>query len=383
MSPRSGESNGEDSVGEFEDFFENSLNGYLFSTPGGIIFRSNPRVSGWMGTTPEQIKGKRFSDLLTIGGRILYETHLSPLLRMQGYIEEVMLELKGDDGKRIPVLVNGLEKRDESRRAMMIYYTLFRATDRIRYEQNLREARSIAEVSLSDERMTSALREQFIAVLGHDLRTPLTAISTGIGFLGEVSPLNANGVLLAETIKSSATRMGELINDVMDFARGRLGGGISLTREETLVDAILRHVLDELRTGHPGREIVAEFDLENPINCDPLRLSQLLSNLVGNALSHGRSDGPVRVRARMEPGCFELSVSNTGDPIPADMLERLFQPFTRDEVRPSLQGLGLGLYIASQIANAHGGELNAISTVEETRFTFRMPLHGSDPMGDG
>lgn len=374
MSSPSGESAGEHPAGKFEDFFENSLNGYLFSTPEGTIIRANPRIAGWLGKTPEQITGKRFSDLLTVGGRILYETHLSPMLRMQGYFEEVMLELKDEDGKRISVLVNGLERRDESGRVVVIHHTLFRATDRIRYEQNLREARSIAEGSLSDERVTSALREQFIAVLGHDLRNPLTAITTGIGFLGEISPLNENGVHLAETIKNSAARMGELIENVMDFARGRLGGGITLSRADTLLEPILRHVVDELRTGYPGREIVTEFHLPDPTHCDPVRLSQLLSNLVGNALTHGEAGGTVIVRARKDSGSFELSVSNTGVPISAATLDRLFQPFARDEVRPSLQGLGLGLYIASQIANAHGGELSVESTVEETRFTFRMPV---------
>lgn len=374
MSSPSGESAGEHPAGKFEDFFENSLNGYLFSTPEGTIIRANPRVAGWLGKIPEQITGKRFSDLLTVGGRILYETHLSPMLRMQGYFEEVMLELKDEDGKRISVLVNGLERRDESGRVVVIHHTLFRATDRIRYEQNLREARSIAEGSLSDERVTSALREQFIAVLGHDLRNPLTAITTGIGFLGEISPLNENGVHLAETIKNSAARMGELIENVMDFARGRLGGGITLSRADTLLEPILRHVVDELRTGYPGREIVTEFHLPDPIHCDPVRLSQLLSNLVGNALTHGEAGGTVIVRARKDAGSFELSVSNTGVPISASTLDRLFQPFARDEVRPSLQGLGLGLYIASQIANAHGGGLSVESTVEATRFTFRMPV---------
>jgi sigma-B regulation protein RsbU (phosphoserine phosphatase) len=373
MSSGAGESNEEAPVREFEDFFENSLNGYLFSTPDGTITRCNPRLAGWIGKSPKEITGRCFSDFLTIGGRILYETHLSPMLRMQGYFEEVMLELKGEDGMRIPVFVNGLERLNESGTVVMIHHTLFRATDRMRYEQDLREARSVAEGSLSDERVTSALREQFIAVLGHDLRTPLTAISTGISFLERVSPLNEKGVLLADTIRSSTARMSELIDDVMDFARGRLGGGITLSREDVFLEPVLRHVVDELRTGHPDRNIVAAFDLPFPINCDPARLSQLLSNLVGNALTHGQADGMVVAHAGNNGGYLELTVSNAGVPIPETTLERLFLPFTRDQVRPNHQGLGLGLYIASQIATAHGGELEAESDAEETRLTFRMP----------
>jgi signal transduction histidine kinase len=103
------------------------------------------------------------------------------------------------------------------------------------------------------------------------------------------------------------------------------------------------------------------------------RLSQLLSNLVANALTYGAPDKPVDVRALATQSEFELSVSNQGDPIPLLALEKLFEPFERGAVKPSQQGLGLGLYIASQIAAAHAGTLSAASTPEETRFTFRMP----------
>jgi signal transduction histidine kinase len=98
----------------------------------------------------------------------------------------------------------------------------------------------------------------------------------------------------------------------------------------------------------------------------------MFSNLLANALTHGDPDGPVRVSARCDDGGFELSVVNLGEPIPPDTVERLFQPFTRASVQPGQEGLGLGLYIASEIAHAHGGTLEVESTNEETRFTFRM-----------
>ncbi len=103
------------------------------------------------------------------------------------------------------------------------------------------------------------------------------------------------------------------------------------------------------------------------------RIGQLLSNLVGNALTHGATDKPVQVGASTVGDRFELWVANKGDPIPPSTIERLFQPFFRVAARPGQQGLGLGLYIASEIAQAHEGTLEASSTPEETRFTFRMP----------
>ena len=120
--------------------------------------------------------------------------------------------------------------------------------------------------------------------------------------------------------------------------------------------------------------IEARLDVEGVVRCDRGRIAQLFSNLLANALTHGAEGATVRVGAFIREGRFELSVANSGDPIPAATAERLFQPFSRASVRRGQQGLGLGLYIASEIARAHEGELDVDSTPAETRFTFRMPL---------
>ena len=140
------------------------------------------------------------------------------------------------------------------------------------------------------------------------------------------------------------------------------------------LEPVLHQVVDELRLSSPGRRIEAEFAIDVPVDCDRSRIGQLVSNLIGNALCHGASDKPVCIRATTEDGLFKLSVANGGEPIPEAALNKLFEPFFRGKVRPSRQGLGLGLHIASQIAMAHEGTLTATSTNEETRFTFVMPL---------
>ena len=122
--------------------------------------------------------------------------------------------------------------------------------------------------------------------------------------------------------------------------------------------------------------------MPEPVNCDPSRFGQMVSNLLANALTHGAPDEPVRIHAATNArGQLELWVANSGAPIPPATMERLFQPFFRGEVRPSLQGLGLGLHIASEIAKAHGGAIEASSTDEETRFTF--PHAALDAARDG
>ncbi len=227
--------------------------------------------------------------------------------------------------------------------------------------------------SLLDERRTSELREQFIAVLGHDLRNPLAAIGGGVDLISRTR-LEERASRIVPMVQSSIARMAGLIDNVLDFARGRLGDGLTLTREPCDLVPTLTHVVSELRTGQPDRTIDTAFALDGPVDCDRSRVSQLVSNLVANALTHGAADGPVVVRAKTDGGSLEVSVSNSGEPIPPAILNRLFEPFERGAVRPSQQGLGLGLYIASQIAHAHGGTLSADSSQGETRFTFRMPL---------
>jgi signal transduction histidine kinase len=231
-----------------------------------------------------------------------------------------------------------------------------------------------SQAALLGERETAALREQFIAVLGHDLRNPLAAIDGGVRLLAR-EPLSENGRKISALIQRSVGRMSGLIDDVLDLARGRLGGGLALGRRQSeLLGPLLDQVVAELRAAYPDCRIETEFDLREAVACDRSRLSQLFSNLIGNALTHGAASEPVAVAAAIADGAFEFSVANKGERIPIAVMERLFEPFSRGEVRAGRQGLGLGLYIAFEIARAHGGTLMAKSTEEETRFTFRMPV---------
>jgi signal transduction histidine kinase len=230
-----------------------------------------------------------------------------------------------------------------------------------------------SEATLLSERETSELREQFIAVLGHDLRNPLASIAAGTKILAKTNSKEAADEILG-LMHTSVARMSALIDNVLDFARGRLGGGIPLRRLPQPLAPVLTHVIAELRASTPERKIEAEFDLTEQVDCDAVRIAQLFSNLLGNSVTHGTAATPVRVRATTVDGAFELSVANSGEPIPADAMERLFQPFHRMSAQDTHQGLGLGLYIASEIARAHDGTIDVTSSPEETRFTFRMPL---------
>lgn len=234
-----------------------------------------------------------------------------------------------------------------------------------------------SEAALLDERQTAELREQFIAVLGHDLRNPLAAIDAGTKLLGK-KPIDEQGRDILSLIERSVRRMAGLIDNVLDLTRARLGGGLQLKRNsDQPLGPVLDEVVQELRASWPDRKINVDITLPAAIDCDRARIAQLLSNLLANALTHGAAEAPVSVLARADKKTFELSVTNQGEPIAPAVSARLFEPFYRPVANSGHQGLGLGLYIASEIARAHGGELTVTSVPEATRFVFKMPMRGS------
>jgi sigma-B regulation protein RsbU (phosphoserine phosphatase) len=368
-------------IEDLEDLYENAPCGYVSLDPRGRIFKVNKTLCNWVGYAPEQMLGKRLGDLLNIAGRMFYETHIAPLLRMQGFFNEVALDLVSRDGELLPVIANAAERRAADGSVISTRLTLLKATERRRYEQELLNARdqsrsseAVARANLKDERNTSELREQFIAVLGHDLRNPLASISAGARILLR-RPRDETETRVLQMMETTVTRMSGLIDNVLDFARGRLGGGITLSRDANRpLEPVLQQVVDELSAAMPDRVIESDFRIAGPVNCDRSRIGQMVSNLLGNALTHGSPDKPVKVVASTANGMFELWIANAGAPIPGAAMANLFQPFFRGQVRASLRGLGLGLYIASEIAKAHEGTLTVTSTAEETRFTFLMPL---------
>jgi signal transduction histidine kinase len=244
----------------------------------------------------------------------------------------------------------------------------------IAFHLHANERLAMTEAALVDERKIAEFREQFVAVLGHDLRNPVASIDSGTRMLLR-SPLDEKATNIVKLIRGSVVRMSGLIDNVLDLARARLGEGVVLELDDAEpLKPTLVQVIDELASVRTGHIVEAHLDFEDPVKCDRVRIGQLLSNLLGNALMHGSEDGPIRVNASIDNGVFELWVSNTGEPIPPETMAQLFLPFFRREARAGQQGLGLGLYIASEIARVHGGTLDVSSTSEETRFTFRMPL---------
>ena len=301
----------------------------------------------------------------------VYRDHPSP--KMYGFESYISVPIVRPDGTFFGTLcaldASPARLKDPQTEAM---FRLFAQLIGFHLDAGDRLERS--EAALLDERRTAEFREQFIAVLGHDLRNPLAAIDAGAKILTK-EPLPDRAASTVGLIQKSCTRMAGLVGNLLDFARGRLGGGLALDRvaDDRLAEA-LEQVVAELRAAWPDRAIRADMALDRPVFCDRDRIGQLLSNLLANALVHGAPDGPIEVRARSEAdGALELSVANPGGPIPAGTMERLFKPFSRRADGKPHSGLGLGLYIAAEIARAHDGAVSVSSDEAGTRFTFRMP----------
>ena len=246
--------------------------------------------------------------------------------------------------------------------------------DLIAHTLEIEDKQTATADALTDAEATAELRDQFIAVLGHDLRNPLQTLSA----IGEIFARKGDDPDVkraAERIRTTTRRMAALIEDVMDFARGRMGDGLDSNFEDIPdLGVALGDVVAEMQAAHAERQIIGDLRVASTVHGSRGRLQQLLSNLLGNAVSHGTKDEPIEVAAWTKDGWLILSVKNGGDPIPSDVLPKIFQPYWRPAESKGRGGLGLGLHICSLIVKSHGGTLQVTSNAEHgTSFVARIP----------
>ncbi len=219
-------------------------------------------------------------------------------------------------------------------------------------------------------------KERFLAILGHDLRTPLSAVITSTTFMLEAGELREPNLTLVSRIASSARRMNQMVADLLDFTRTRFGDSIPIVRAEADMRKILHEVISEVAASYPSSRIQVETRGDLRGHWDSSRLAQALTNLVANAVHHGSDESPVKVAASGEPDEVVISVQNDGPVIPEKDLAQLFDAMkhaggsgARDR-----RHLGLGLYIVDKIVAAHGGSVDVQSSRQEgTSFTVHLP----------
>jgi len=322
-------------------------------------------------TLCEKVREKQAAIIIDSVPDSEYRDHHAP--RMYGFQSYFSIPLYRPDGEYFGTLC-GLDPEpahlssDAMRKTLALFAEL--VARQLASEAVLGKTRD----ALDDAIETSMLREQFIAVLSHDVRTPLSTMLNGIDILGQL--VDPSTLPLLETMRRSGRRISALIDDVSDFARGRMGGGIALEmRWEHYFEDTLRQVVEELRHAYPGCKIEADIPSGIALLCDGHRMAQLLSNLLKNAIVHGSPGELVSVRVISTPEFFEMSVTNLGTEIPPEVRGHLFKPFWRSSTSATKKGLGLGLYIASEIARSHGGCLGVTSSGGRTTFTYRVRNH--------
>jgi len=251
--------------------------------------------------------------------------------------------------------------------------------DLTRFNQSVDQALAESTASYADELARS--RDTFLAILGHDLRSPLSAVSMSGHYLSRTGMLAGQQELQAVArIQRGAAKMEAMIRDLLEYTKTRLGRGIPIAREACHIGRLCEAAIEEMRSGHPGR--VFRFGLSGELSgsFDGARLEQVFANLLNNAVQHGALDSPVILEAEGGRDAISVRVKNYGPAIPPDALQVIFNPLVQGHAQahgprePHSTSLGLGLFIARQIVLGHGGSLEVESSdTDGTTFTARLP----------
>jgi len=367
----------------FEDLFDGAPCGLVVTDEDGTILRSNRIFSIWMGISQEALGQLRFQDLLTMGGKIFHQTHWAPLMRMQGSVAEVKLDLKNASEQTITLLLNGVRREH----ADGVYYelALFGMTDRDKYEREIVEARQRAEQLLWEKTSAEAalqqakveldlayeksqqrafFAEQMVAIASHDLKNPLTAIKMATDLLARGERSSRDTELLGH-IRQSSERAQRMIADLLDLALARVGRGIGITRRAVDLHQVIERSVNELRVAFPQAKLIHVQVGAGLAEVDADRMDQLVGNLVANSVAYGDLGQPITVTSFLEGEMALLTVHNEGPAIPESSLDNLFEPMTRvSELDTDLRSVGLGLFIVREIAKAHSGDVVVSSTNE-------------------
>ncbi len=359
------------------DLFHELPCGVLLTDGEGKITALNRPLLDWLGYAEERLVGKfRFNDLLTIGGKIFFETHHANLLDLQGEVRELNYEMVDDRGERYPALVNARRRGN----GPGFIYTITPYRERRKFEQELKQAREKAEAA-------SRAKATFLSTMSHEIRTPLHAILEAGKFLARDRP-RPDQLELIEALRTAGNNLLSIVNDILDISKME-SGMLVLDERPFQPTELLRQV--ELTYRHLCRQRGIELRVRRPEAATTLligdagKLTQVLNNLVSNAVkftSRGYVEVTLAVRPDGERTFLDFTVSDSGTGIPSDRLEAIFEPFTQAEasVEQQFGGTGLGLAICQRIVRAYGSRLHVRSELGRgTSFQFTLHLRSAAP----
>ncbi|WP_460452507.1 ATP-binding protein [Alsobacter sp. SYSU BS001988] len=396
-----------DDEDDLRDLFENAPCGYISALPDGLILRANHTLADWLGCRPASLVGRRFQDMLNIAGKIFYETHFAPLLRMQGFFNEVALELRREAGAALPVLVNAVERRDDDGRVRFIRITVFNAVDRRRYERELLQAREAAETANEALRTLNATLEARVAEelaqrmqaeealrqsqkmeaigqltggVAHDFNNLLTVIMGGVETIERqlknvpAGPASERMQRAASMAMQGAKRAATLTSRLLAFSRRQAldPKAVDPNQLVTSLADLLQRTLGETIS----LQTVSGAGLWKTL-VDPNELENALVNLAVNARDAMPGGGKLTIECSNafldadyvdsvpEPvpvGQYVLvAVTDSGQGMSPEILEKVFEPFFT--TKPVGKGTGLGLSQVYGFVRQSGGHIRIYSEV--------------------
>jgi PAS domain S-box-containing protein len=342
----------------FADIVDQVSEGIVMTDAEGTLRVAN-RVAKELGVRTGIPKAQWASvGVRDVEGRALPEEELPLMRALRGETSRAVVQQRAPDGsvRALTTAAVPLRRSDGSLRGAVV--TFRDETERVRRE--------------AEQEQAAHFRERFIGILGHDLRTPLSAIMAGAGLILRQRDAPDAALAAAARINASSERMARMISDLLDFTQARLGGGLAVHRKEADLGQVAGAVVEEIAAAHHSRTIAVEIDGDVKGSFDPDRAAQLISNLLANAVTYAPPADRIVVRVSGDAGQLEIAVDNGGPGIPQEERAKLFDPFRRGRTSRESRGLGLGLFIVQQIARAHGGDVQLESSEERTVFRARF-----------
>lgn len=368
-----------------EELFELAPAGYLIAHADGRILRANAALRNLVGRTAESLTTLRFQDLLPRAGQVYFDTHVRPLLAMQGFVHEIALELQvADTRKSVSVVLNATQTHEADGMPARLRIMVFESTARRQYERELLQARRAADEARETERIArehaeraSRAKDDFLALVSHELRSPLSAILGWTQILrragGDPEKLRQG----LEVIERNTKQQSRLVEDLLDMSR-MVAGKLRMDVQDVLLAEVIEAALGTVGPSAQARGVRLQKILDPTVHVsgDPGRLQQVFWNLLSNAIKFTPRDGFVRVVMERVNSHVEVRVIDSGQGMSTEVLAHAFERFRQstDSSARNTEGLGLGLSIVKHLVETHGGSVSASSEGEGRGSTFLVQL---------
>ena len=346
-----------------EALFDEAACGLLLTDPDGSIRRVNATFCRWLGRDAAELTGRRVQDLLSIGARVFHQTHWAPLMQIQGSVAEVKLDAVHRDGRKIPMLFNAIRRHWPEGRFDEI--AVFVVTDREKYERELLLARKAAEAAQEQLSLADRRKDEFLATLAHELRSPLAPMRHALDFMA-LNPAPALRDASRQLIERQLNQMVRLVDDLLDVSRISQGK-VQLRRERVDIADVLRLALETCQPTIDAAGHALQVDAPAAglvmVEADVTRLCQIIANLLNNAAKYTPAGGRILLQARPVKDFVAIVVQDSGVGIPPDQLPHVFDMFTQiDRTLDRAQGgLGIGLALVKTLVELHGGCVSVAS----------------------